>query len=245
MKSMLPSVLGLWQFGSEELEINFDAASPATPESGLWLSVLPANVAEAEEAQRRLEENQEQAIRRLENIPAQLEQLADLARVKICGGPSFGQAQSMELAPPEAALLAEVERLGQRSYFESYDISRFPSQGWQAVMDPFQSAVDAIQQLVSCLSEVETRVGEKVVGRTKINFKGSLFTYWNTPLVLNESELHLSSVRQALASRAALIKMVSTTAQGAVLTAALVGAPGSALLVLPAVWRYIQTVLDH
>jgi hypothetical protein len=77
-----------------------------------------------------------------------------------------------------------------------------------------------------------------------VDWTGDMNTAWKPAISPEERILHQRSLALALKSRIALLRIIMTTAQGAAKIAALIAAPGGALLALPAAWKYVQQLLS-
>jgi hypothetical protein len=205
----------------------------------LWRCDLPSDVRQARQALERIENEQRLAFRQVEDLPRQIERILQIEQ----GRASFEAGSSQALSPAENEFLAAVQEFDSVTFRVSFEVyARLPG-NWPAVFARFQAALDEIQGLLSRYARVETRVGGALLGRTLINLKGDLRTQWTHPYQAQAGDLHLRSVQQALASRLAMIQTLSSVVQGAVLAAALAGAPGSAVLLLPAVWKYARSLI--
>lgn len=240
----LPASLGAWQMERPDLAFDF-SENDSMAGSALWSCDLPEGLPEAIQTLNRQESDMHRAIQRLERVPAQIESL--VAQIQGTASPevSFGPVSIVEIGQAEGFFIEDLKALDPANLPIHFGIGDSSSQSWKTAFDQFQKATDRIQFLINQLARVETRLGEKLIARTIINIKGDLQTEWEDPHNSEESALHLYSVRQALTSRAALLKMLSTAVQGALLAATLIGAPGSVLLALPATWRYIQTIMNQ
>jgi hypothetical protein len=244
MMDSLPAAFLPWQIGRPDVAFDL-GESDLLSDSALWNCDLPANLQDAMNILDRQETDQHRVIHQLDSVPGRIEALAAQTHNKAAADVAFASGDSLALGREEGFFLEELNALNPASLPIHFGIGDSPAKSWQTAFDQFQRTTDHVQLLISQLARVETRLGGKLVGRTIINIKGDLQTDWEDPINPEQSALHLRSLRQALASRTALIKMLSFTVQGAFLAATWIGGPGSVLLALPATWRYIQAIMNQ
>jgi len=101
-----------------------------------------------------------------------------------------------------------------------------------------------IQQMVSHYARIKTTQLGMDVGLTKVGWTGNFETTWTSSVSLGTMQTHLKAVDLALASRAALIEVVSVVMIGAAGLAVKATVPGGQVLLLPATWRFVRDVLQ-
>ncbi len=230
-----PDVLGLWALPADEVSF----AVGAEPAASLWqidLAGAPEQAAQQLEAGLRQVAAAEGA---LDTARLRLDQLAAAN-----DGVSF--AVGAETRPPEQAALAALEHLRARAAGE---IS-FAAPGEAAAAErEFAGVLRRLTDAVRYFAVVETRLGGQLAARTSIAWSADADTFWPAstlaagPLAAGTLALHARSLRLALASRAALLRILLVTAQGAVRLAGTLALPGGALLALPVAWKFINQVL--
>ncbi|MBN1953706.1 MAG: hypothetical protein JW900_01540 [Anaerolineae bacterium] len=100
-----------------------------------------------------------------------------------------------------------------------------------------------VGQAVACCAAVGTEWAGALVGQTVVDWRGGFATTWAGSPSPAAMAVHRQSVQLALASRLALLRMVSVVASGAAGLALRAAIPGAQLALLPAVWRFVHDVL--
>jgi hypothetical protein len=127
----------------------------------------------------------------------------------------------------------------------SYGLPRLPIKiGDQDLYDQWNAFVEQIRQLVSHYARVETALAGQEIGLTTVGWTGDFETTWETHVTASGMRTHLQAVHVALDSRAAMIRLASVVATGAVGLAAKTAVSGGVLL-LPAVWKFVRDVLKE
>lgn len=109
----------------------------------------------------------------------------------------------------------------------------------------WQAFVARVQQMVSQYARVETVVGGVPVGLTRVNWTGDFETHWTPGLPVLSRETHRQTVNLALASRIALLRVVSviTTGAAGLIVKAVALPPGGQVLLIPAARRFVLDVM--
>jgi hypothetical protein len=242
----LPPVFQHWQpapTAPASGDNSFGAAGEPAGEAAVWSLDLPADPREANAALAEAEAQLQAAQTRLDEVPTRLEVLA--ARLQSGAEAQFGlepvPAAGEPIGAAEAALLSWIDYLepGQVS-FGGVGLSR--GEVGEAVAQ-LQQAVDGLLGQVLHLARVETRQQGTLLASTLVGWTGVMDTAWGEEASAEERALHQRSLALALKARIALLRIILTTTQGAAKIAALIAAPGGALLALPAAWRYVQALL--
>jgi hypothetical protein len=97
-----------------------------------------------------------------------------------------------------------------------------------------------VQSLIARTTWTETVIDGRLIARSALGRTGDTLTAWITDVTSEEASLHNQAVRLALASKQALLHKITLVIQGALLVTRLIVAPGSALLAVPAIWRYLN-----
>jgi hypothetical protein len=109
----------------------------------------------------------------------------------------------------------------------------------------FRALLDQINHEILHYAWVETiRLGS-VLARTSVDWSGDAETVWRDGISLQQTSLHIRSLRFATQSRALKIRMAMTITGGAARVAALLTNPAGAMLALPVVYRYVQQILTQ
>lgn len=239
-------VLGIWtprngRFG-KALAFGPETASEIG-EGPVWLAELPADPALAraaiDAAEARLR-TAEQA------LPVAAERLVDFA-LRGRGSLSFAVAAvpqpDQEGAETELAqLLAEVGGRRPAVAFGPLDTLRA---GWREIAEWFSSVVGSVLAPIAHLGPVRTELGDIVLAHTIVGLTGDVATAWRSGLTAAEVELHQRGVGLALATRAALMRVMALALRCATIAAAAFATPGGPLFALPAIWRFITRVQNE
>lgn len=103
---------------------------------------------------------------------------------------------------------------------------------------------EQLQRLVTHVAWVKTERSGTPIGITQVDWRGDFRTTWGTDVSVEDTTLHLKAVRLALASRLALLQMVTVVIGGALTLAVRASVPGGQILLIPAVYEYVQDVLS-
>ena len=239
----LPPVFQLWQPAPQASDISFEAAATdePVPQVSLWSLDLPADPEQAAATLAQAEAQLQATQALLDEAPARLEAFA--ARLQSGADEQFGLESTGEVSigAAETALLPWIDALepGQVS-FGGEGLSR--GDVGDAIAE-LRQAVDRLLGQVLHLARVETRQQGTLLASSLVDWTGDLDTAWKPAVSPEEQSLHQRSLALALKARIALLRIIMTTTQGAVKIAALIAAPGGALLALPAAWKYVQQLL--
>jgi hypothetical protein len=158
---------------------------------------------------------------------------------------SFSFSAADALAAPKQALMMSVAGLQTASAVSFARLgSRRPG---RAVDEPgrqqWLAFVAQVRRMVGTAAQVESALDGVEIGQTTVGWMGDWTTIWKSGLSPDAMHTHLQAVRVALASRFALIRIVSVVAAGAAGLAIKAAIPGGQVLLLPAVWRFVRDVL--
>jgi hypothetical protein len=144
---------------------------------------------------------------------------------------------------PEAALMEAVAalRAGPQAFVEG---DRGPA-AYRRGLDKAERLLLQFRRLVQYYARVETVVGARWVALTVVDWSGDYQTTWQSDVTASDMALHLDTVRLAMASRHALLRLVSVVTSGALALAAKAAVPGGQILLLPAVYDYVRDVLEE
>ena len=238
---VLPPIFQHWQTAPVHTsgEISFEAAITASQPTSRWSLELPANPEEAETALTQAEAQLQATLALMNEAPSRLE--AFVSRM--------GSGTEAHFSVESFTRPAEAELLAWMAYFEPGQIS-FDGQGItqgqaRESLDQLRRMVDNLLGQVLYMAQVETRLGEVFLARSLVSWRGDLDTTWGEATSSDQAPLHQRSLRLALASRLAMLRVMITATQGAAKIAALIAAPGGALLALPAAWKYVNQILSE
>jgi hypothetical protein len=165
---------------------------------------------------------------------------------------------TLELAligPPEQISFSPADELfAQKSSLAwTIDQLRSPvSYGLKLKMDPEEQEttrawldfVEQVRQAVINYARVRTDLGSTPIGLTKVSWQGDLETMWAPGVGSNQMQVHLNAVRVALASRLEMVRTVSVVAAGVGNILLKASLPGSQLMLLPAVYKFVRDVVQ-
>jgi hypothetical protein len=243
-----PDVFGLWATApllSAEA-IAFDTSTGMTsgipPEVPVWRVNLPADLnlaaAHLTEGEARLETSQ----KTIQEAPYRLDAFV---RSQSAGLSFDVSLEGREFAKPEAELLGLLGEIQEGRAPVSFGLGEKLVGGWQQATDRFQAFVDQLLKSIAHYAWVETCVQDQCLGRTGVGWTGDTSTVWRQGLSTEQVELHRRTLTLALESRDTLIRTFVFAVQGAVQLSVMLTMPGSALLALPAVWKFINQILKE
>ncbi|HHE71267.1 MAG TPA: hypothetical protein ENL34_03170 [Chloroflexi bacterium] len=220
--------LGLWQV-EPQLERAFDTRS-AVDDRLVWSVALPGDhqLAQVQIAARLQKVTQVQA--RLEDAERKL------------GTLSVGTPFAHDQDTAAAALLTEVLVIQQG---RTAMASGIDPQRWVDLYHEATALLRQFRRLLLYYGWVETEIAGEFVGLTTIDWSSDYQTAWQDGITADGMRLHLDAVRLALASRQALDRLVTVIVTGALELAVKAGIPGGHVLLLPAVYRYVRTILQQ
>jgi hypothetical protein len=117
--------------------------------------------------------------------------------------------------------------------------------GFQDAYRRWQAFVARVKQMVSQYARVETAIAGNPIGLTRVGWAGDFETRWVPGLPALSRDVHRQTVNLALASRIALIRVVSVVTTGAagLIVKAVALPPGGQVLLIPAARRFILDVM--
>ncbi len=118
-------------------------------------------------------------------------------------------------------------------------------QGFQDAYRRWLAFVEQVQQLTSFSSTTETLIAGERIGLTRVSWDGDFETFWVPGLPALSRETHRQNVNLVLASRMALLRLISVVAIGAggLIAKAIALPPGGQVLLIPAAVRFISDVM--
>ncbi len=233
-----PDVLGIWSTISPAppTELPFDTTAGTYNDVPCWRASLPADLRAANGC---LREGETRLLRSQQALPGAADRLASLVRSE-----SSYQAFSVFTATalqPEAELVHLLHTLQEPS--ASFGLIERFSDEWNKVTQQWQVFIDTLLHAIAHYAWIETYAGEQLVGRTGVSWTGDMETVWRAELDSDQAALHQRTLALALASRQALLQLFLLVARGSVMVSTLFTVPAGPLLVLPAIWQFVQLVL--
>ena len=171
-----------------------------------------------------------------------LETYAHYVQQKSSGLP-FDHPSAGALLPPEAELSRAQHEL--RTPAADFGLGEQLFGMWEQGVQKFHTFVHRLLQAVTHNIWVETYEGEYLLGQTTFGWKGDIESVWQQNLTSAQVVLHQGTLALALVSRIALIRVFCLAARGAILLSSALTLPGEALLILPAVWKFIDQVQEE
>ncbi len=224
-----------WQGPSDTGDLVSFVQPERTGPPPLWRMSLPpqpqAAVDLLEQSERQLALTQAA----LEQAPSRLERV--LQALQAGGQVQFG----VTYEAPEHDLMRWLETLEPGSVGfaaespSQTEVNRAASQ--------FSALMSSLLNQMSHLAWVETQFGGQLLARSIVGWDGDVHTLWKEKASLDDWLWHQHSLRLALASRFALLRMVTLVVQGAGKIGVLMATPGGALLALAAMWQFMNRLM--
>ncbi|MCP4398499.1 MAG: hypothetical protein GY801_14535 [bacterium] len=240
-----PDVLGLWTTRprpSPEGVVSFDAAQSDPDDMSqtapVWRVNLPMNLDLAAAHLARGKRALTQSQQAIQKAP---EQISDLIRTRI---PSSSQSFAVPagVEDSEQKLLTVLSVLQPEGQVLSFGLGDQLSATWRQNTEQFHVFGDTLIQSFTQYVWVETCVQNSCLGRSHVGWTGDLRTTWRRDLSKEQMKLHRDALVLALASRDSVIQSFALAMRVAVQLAALIASPGSAVFLIPTVWKYIQRI---
>lgn len=234
-------LLGIWVTKSVASSegVAFHMHANGIPEGLCWRARLPENLQSANES---LLEGEARLRISQQVLPKAAARLEAFVRQEPSGR-AFHIPNAGTLLQPEAELSDMLRELQEPSV--SFGIGEQLSDRWKQAVQQFQSLVDRVLQVVVHYAWIETYVGEQLLGQTAVSWTGNIETVWQVGLDSAQITLHQRTLALALASRNTLLHMFILVARSAITLSFLLATPIGPVLVLPAVWKFINQVLEE
>ncbi len=142
---------------------------------------------------------------------------------------------------PEAMLWAEVATL--QSPALSYGLDKEARAAYQEVYERANALLVQFRRLIHHFARIETTTGGTSIALTTVDWTGDYETAWLDGATALDMALHLEAVRLALASRHALLRLIGVVTSGAMTLTAKASVPGGQVLLIPAVYNYVRSIL--
>jgi hypothetical protein len=234
-------ILDLWSSqGLPVYGVAFAASAEATARPSTWRLDLPPGRSAAEEHLDAVRASMEDWEGALAEAGPRLQRLVGL---ESAGGLSFAAASGSGLPAAEGELLRMLSAARHDAASVSFaapDQARFPE--WQDAAAEVKRLFEQGRRLVRYYASVETAVAGQRVARTTVSWSGDLDTFWPAGVGPEAQLLHRRSLALALASRTTILRTIAVVTAGAVTIIPLLGTPGSAIMALPAIWRFVKRI---
>ena len=251
--------LGLWQAPerpARDEAVAFsvgEAKAPAETEEPTWRISLPDSPAAAQAILQRQSRAMQLAQQDLQRVDCQLT-VFDPQEEEM--GVSFSVAD--ELSAPKSDLLQSVARYQpapetevvayglfrrKKAEEEEAEVKAALAPEDRQTMAQWHAFVEQVRRTVGHYAHVETEMGAVMVGSTAVGWTGDFATTWAADVAPAEMRVHIQSVH--LASRIALMRIISVVTTGAAGLALKAAVPGGQVLLLPATWRFVRDVLEE
>ena len=222
--------LGIWSVSAERA-VSFSAGTNA-PVEPAWRIELPDSVEDIEAILTDKDRALELTGENLVQVDRELARLSPTV-------PSF--APSEEFSMQKNVLLAAVDEIREPVSFGLLPEKVQDQESYRRWID----LVEQVRQIVAHYARIETAIAGSNVGFTTVGWGGDFATTWEPGVRPKDMGVHVRSVHLALASRIALLRLVSVIATGAAGLAAKAAIPGGQVLLLPAAWRFVRDVLKE
>ena len=169
------------------------------------------------------------------------ERIQDLVTAMQESGPVSFDVASEPLPDPERELLRWLESTEPGGI--SFDAETVAGGGLNTASQDLRQVIQNLLRALSHLAWVETGQAGQLFARTAVDWTGDQNTAWERGVTPQQFDLHRRSVRLAIASRLALLRLLIVVTQGATKLSILIATPGASLLALPAAWKFANNVL--
>ncbi len=251
--------LGLWQAPerpAQDEAVAFsvgEAKTPAEPEEPTWRISLPDSPAAAQAILQRQSRAMQLAQRDLQRVDRQLTAFDPQEEERRV---SFSTAD--KLSAPKSDLLRSIARYQpapetevvayglfrrKRAEEEDAEVKAALAPEDRDTMAQWRAFVEQVRRTVGNYAHIETEMGAVMVGSTAVGWTGDFTTTWAMDVAPAAMRVHTQSIHLALASRIALMRVISVVTTGAAGLALKAAVPGGQVLLLPASWRFVRDVL--
>lgn len=156
-------------------------------------------------------------------------------------GLGVGLSYAASSSDPERVLWAEVAVL--QSPVLSYSLDGTARRVYEEVYERASALLVQFKRLVYHFARIETTSRGISIALTTVDWTGDYETAWLDGATALDMTLHLEAVRLALASRHALLRLISVVTSGAMVLTAKASVPGGQILLIPAVYNYVRSIL--
>lgn len=250
--------LGLWDTTPQT--VSFGMGDENTPEAAapVYRVNLPASMAASSSALAENLASFERMNAALDEVPSQLDGLVRRMQEKqqqAASGVSFAVADLVPETGPESELLswlaisdsAALSGAGPEGGPEgiSFGLIEQASGALGRAKEKFETLLEQVNHEVLHFAWVETKIAGQLIARTEVGWSGDSTTVWNDATSAERISLHRRTLEVVSQTRQLKLRLLLTITSGAAKVAALMAAPGGAVLALPAVYQYVIKILEH
>lgn len=146
-------------------------------------------------------------------------------------------------ASPEDELRHSLDMLEGGGAMPSFSSSaRDETVWWRGRVEELALVAERFRSSCSPTAWIETRAAYGRVARSRLTFGGDLATVWHSDGHAIHGPLHEDAVRLVVATRTTLVRALALATHGALGLVARLSNPATAVLAIPATWRFIQSV---
>jgi len=226
-------LMGVWESDEQVGPVSFDISGSQPVNMQIWRANLPPDVNQAHSYLKAGIKQVELSRQILESVPSRLDQL----REELGSGTSFGISDRFQ---PEAELVEFLANSEARAIGVSFSIA---DQFDFKVGETFTGLLHRLRNSFNKYAWVETRLGERLIARTAVDWSGDFHTAWTGDLDQAEAGLHSRTLRLALKTRDVLARMILIIARATVKISLLLSSPITAPLALPAAYKYVHAIM--
>ncbi len=242
------------QFGVWQIQPSDAAhAAPPAPDVTVWRTRLPPDPARAEQDLRQsnqhhsaLHQGLEHARRRVVTFAESQSQAAQQSNEAVSFGLESGPARP-SLPPQEAELQRTLRSLSATPSPapDAAGVSFALEEEGGDELQQIQALATTITRAIANYAWIETVIADAYIGRTVVHWSGDVQTLWHPHGSSWHARIHTQSVQASLSWRATLMRKAILVIQGAALISSAMATPGGPVMALPAIWRFIDQILDN
>lgn len=242
--------LGLWDTTPQA--VSFGLGDEAAPAAGQ--PVYRVNLTESMQASRSaMAENLARVERMnaaLDVVPARLDSLVQRQQAA-ASGVSFGVAGMGPETGPESELLSLLAVTdstalgGTGPEGVSFGIIEDAGAVLGQAKEKFTALLEQVNHEMLHFARVETKIAGQLIARTEVGWSGDATTIWHNLTSAEQMALHRRTLVIVSRTRHLRLRLLFTVTGGAAKMAASMAAPGGAVLALPAMYRYVTTILEQ
>jgi hypothetical protein len=189
----------------------------------------------------------------LDQVPFQLDGLVRRVQEKqdkAASGVSFALADLQPEPGPEGELLSLLA-ISDSGVFGgtgpegvSFGFIAAASEVLGQAKDKFEALLEQVDHELLHFAWVEMKIAGQIIARTEVGWSAS-HTIWNNAISADQMSLHKRTLRVVSRTRSLKLHMLLTVAIGAAKMATLMVTPGAAALAVPAIYEYVNKILEH
>jgi hypothetical protein len=245
-------------FGVWQIRPSAPAAAPSADDVTVWRTHLPPDPARAEQDLRQSNQHHRALHQGLEQAR---HRVVSFAKTQSQTAPQSAEAVSFGLeTPPDRPPLPPQEAELQRTLYAlaaprppqtdaagvSFALPEGPEseEASQEALQQVQALATTMTRTLSNYAWIETVIADTLIGRTAVRWTGDVQTIWHPQGSAWHAHIHTRSVQASLSWRATLLRKAVLIMQGAALISSAVATPGGPVMALPAIWKFIDQILD-